>query len=161
LGDVIKRLKDYLARNPYPHTLILHIGTCNIFKEKQHVIRGLIEDVLGSVRELLPYTRVIWSDILLRTKYKGETNEGAGKSTVINLNKSALKVCKGMVNAHVIRSYQAFNHKDDSLYDEGGLHLSPEGNQAFRELLGKALVFFNAHPENKVYTAAPAGYGPR
>ena len=159
LDDVIVRLKSYLSKYPYPNTLVLHIGTCDLFSEKQHILRNKIENLLRSVRELLPNTRIIWSDILLRTKYKGEFRKGGGKSTVINLNKRALKVCKSIGNAHVIRNYRVFNQNEGhNLYDAGGLHLNPEGNRVFRESLGKALIFLNAHPWNTAYTSVPAGF---
>ena len=140
------KINRFLRNNPFPTTVILHVGTCYILKDTTTNIRGRVEENLKVIRNLLPDTRIIWSDILPRQFYQNEATPKAGKKCTININKEAHKICRSLGNAHVIKTSRVFNPKNSALFKFDGLHLSPHGNECFRKLLGDALVYFNLNP---------------
>ena len=93
-AGVVNRLIRLLQKNPFPTTIILHLGTNNIFKGSQkEILKRLRENLLG-IRKLLPNIRLIWSDVLVRVGYSEEQNAGAGKKVMRHINKAAHK-CAG------------------------------------------------------------------
>ena len=144
LGPMISR---HLKMEPVPQTLIIHLGTNDLFDTPVREIRGRMEEGLRSIRNLLPSTRIIWSDILLRLFYYGEIRPGVGKKNVCALNKFAHRLCKQMGNASAITNSHIINPFHHSLYWRDGLHLSTSGNQAFCENLYGGLAFFAQNPE--------------
>ena len=133
IAGLKNRLNRMLIRNEYPTTILLHLGTCGIFKAKTTEIRGRIYENLKDIRNLLPRSRIIWSDILPRQKYDGEWTPMAGKKCTISLNKKARNI---------------FHPTDSSVFANDGLHLSALGCERLRDHWANALVlFFNANPE--------------
>ncbi len=151
LVGVGSRLRRYLNRNPFPTTIIVHLGSNDVFALGQNlgVTRSRMAETLMTIRNILPDTRIIWSDILLRQIYKREQRPGAGKRCTRNLNKYARKLCKDMEGAHVVKHSHLIQSQDPQpdIYYRDGIHLGDFGNLMFRQNLSNALVFFNAHPE--------------
>ena len=58
------KLHFHLRRFPYPTTLIIHLGCNDIFKSHLGDIRSRIKLDLKTIRNILPNTRIIWSDVL-------------------------------------------------------------------------------------------------
>ena len=140
LTNIISRYLSY--KIPYPTTIIFHLGACDLFRSHQGDIRTRVKNNLEAVRNLLPNTRLIWSDILPRREYRDEENKGAGKKVTTNINRFAHKICKQLGNAHVIK-HPSITPDKASLYCEDKLHLSDTGSERFRQDLADALVFFN------------------
>ncbi len=157
LGDVINMIHEDMYHNPYPTNLIIHMGTNDIFKKSTAEIRKELEEVLLTIRELLPFTTIIWSDILPRLSYSEEKNEGAGKNSTININKRAHKVCRQMLhgNTHVIKHSQVFNPRyrnvDGPVFRYDSTHLSPKGYDLFRKTVQNAMAYFSQNPEGFEY----------
>ena len=61
-----------MHQNPYPTHIIVHVGTNNIFKESISQIRKELLKALNNIRQLLPLSTIIWSDILPRLAYNEE-----------------------------------------------------------------------------------------
>jgi lysophospholipase L1-like esterase len=146
ISGLRNRLSRMLHKYEYPTTIILHLGTNDIFNANLGVIRARIKSNLQDVRNLLPNTRVIWSDILPRRKYKLERKEGAGKKCTIDLNKYAHQICDEIRNACVIRSSHIFNPLVKELFHDD-VHLSDVGAAHFKLHLSNALSSFNRYPE--------------
>ena len=108
-----------------------------------------MEETLRSIQGLLPGTRVIWSDILIRQRYEGEVKRGAGKRSTLSLNKYARKLCFAIENACVIKHSHLINplHAQQDIYFKDGVHLGELGKLTFRQNLSNALSYFNAHPD--------------
>ncbi|XP_072051004.1 uncharacterized protein [Amphiura filiformis] len=79
-GDVVNRVARLMYKNPFPTTVILHIGTNDILKRPTWEIRNKVLECLEGLRALLPSARLIWSDILIRLGYPDEMKEGAGRN---------------------------------------------------------------------------------
>ena len=140
-------VKSSLSLYPFPTTLIVHAGTCDLFSVPLFDVRQRILDTLTTLRNMLPNTRIIWSDVLQRRYYHREDEPGCGKSCLITINKFAFKVCKSIGNACVARHYKVIFPADRSLYHRDGLHLSDKGSAVFRNSLQRALLYFNEFPE--------------
>jgi lysophospholipase L1-like esterase len=142
------RVFNTLDRNPRPSTIIIHIGTNDIFSSPLGYIRKRIRENITDLRNMLPDARLIWSSILPRLFYYGETSQGAGERVRIKLNLFAQKLCRELVGMHIIKhdsSFPAFNH---ALYRHDGIHLSEQGNIRFQRNMENALVFFNLNPDD-------------
>ena len=151
---LVKRLLRYqsLLGNSWPTTIILHVGTCELFRNKLGDIRRRLRETLLGFRELCPQSRIIWSDILPRRFYEEEFEEGCGKRSTITLNKYAHQVIrKELTNSCYIRHSHIFNPAKVALFAPDGLHLSDEGKVALQKNLSEGLVFFNANPGADCY----------
>ena len=105
-SELLEKIQKLLYKEPYPTTLIIHIGTNDIFKYKTGDIKQVIKANLLSLRKLLPNSKLIWSDIIARLAYHREKVKGAGAKVTRNLNKCARQVCRRKLdNAHVITHY--------------------------------------------------------
>ena len=135
-----------LKRSPVPNIVVIHLGTNDLFSIPVKEIRGRLEEGLLGLREMLPHTCIIWSDILLRLFYYGEHQPGVGRRNVAALNKYAHRVCKRLGNAHAIRHSHIINPSRQTAYWRDGLHLSPMGNKLFCCNILTALSFFATHP---------------
>ncbi len=91
------RISKRMYRNRFPTTIILHVGTNDIFHDTRKAIVKRVEQNLKDVRAILPFTRIIWSDVIVRLAYAEEKKKGAGKDTARAMNKRAHKVCREMI----------------------------------------------------------------
>ena len=145
IANMAKRVEDYLQKNDFPTTIIIALGSNDIFRSPVgHVKLQLIQE-LKSIRNLLPHTRLIWSDILPRVKYENELKKGAGKRFTIDLNKNARGALREFSNTHVIRNAHIFKPQEHALFCDD-IHLSDVGKDTFRTHLSDALLFFNHCP---------------
>ena len=150
-GAGIGRLRDmvlrHLSRRRNPTTLIIHLGTNDIFFNSLSAIRYRIEENVRCVRKLLPQTRLIWSDILPRAFYLKESQQskGAGKRCTINLNEYAHKLCTRIPNMRYIK-HRNFSQSDRTLFYWDSVHLSDKGHQRLLDNWSNGLVFLNANP---------------
>lgn len=151
LSALTSILHRHISRHPVPRTVIVHLGTNDLFSIPLKDIRNSIEGGLNGIRHLLPNTSIIWSDILLRLFYYGEQKQGVGKKCVLSLNKFADKLCSNLGNAHAIVHSHNINPPQHSLYYRDGLHLSSTGNVLLQENLHNALAFFALYPEALLY----------
>ena len=158
IAGVVDRLSQCVQTRPFPSTLVLHLGTNDIFESPIHEIRKHINLALKSVRNLFPRTRLIWSFILPRSYYHGELRKGAGDGCARNINNHARSVCSEMPNTHVISHKEVLPKHVSKLYRFDGLHLSPRGISIFRSHLEQALTFFNANPGEFQYPRQCGGF---
>ena len=145
-AGVTNRLRRYLTRHEYPHTLILHLGSNDIFRSDLGDIRARVASNIMAIRQMLPETRIIWPDILQRVAYRNERGRGAGHRSTRNINSYARRILSGMENCHVIRHAGSINATHQHLYHNDGIHLSDQGKVRFRSNLSEVLLFFNNKP---------------
>ena len=76
-------------------------------------IRQRVKESLEAIRNILPNTRLIWSDILLRAKYtciKAKLKEGQANAACLGFEYMyARKILREMQNAHVIKHSHLIN----------------------------------------------------
>ena len=158
---LVHRISKMMYRSRYPTTIILHVGTNDIFYDKRGDLVKRVEENLVGLRQLLPQTRIIWSDIIVRLAYSQEKKKGAGKDTARAMNKRAHKVCRKKIgNAHVIVHSDilspALRNIDSPVYQYDGTHPSDYGLLHFRQKLANALLYFNANPTAFCYPPGSA-----
>ena len=159
LLHLISRVRWLLGHNQFPTTIVVHMGTNDIFKASLGEIRASITENLKTIRQLLPFVRIIWSDILFRLGYSLQKKKGAGVRSTKNLNQHAHKVCREMLggNAHVIRYSEVFhpslNNVDDNgpIYGYDCTHPTERGLLIIRQQIANALVVFNNQPRTFAY----------
>lgn len=145
-AGVTNRLRRYLVRHEAPDTLVVHLGSNDIFRSDLGDIRARVATNISAIRELLPEVRVIWSDVLQRRVYRGERSRGAGNRSTRNVNSYARRLLASMNNCHVIRHANNIRASSEELYRHDGIHLSDRGQEVFRENLSNGLVYFNNNP---------------
>ena len=156
ISSLVASIRSELKRSPVPNIIIIHLGTNDLFSTPVKEIRTWIEEGLKALRHMLPATRIVWSDILLRLFYYGEERPGVGKRNVSALNKFAHKVCKKLGRAHAIVHAHNINPCSHSAYWRDGLHLSKEGNRLFCRNIFDAVSFFATHPSTLLYPPPPS-----
>ena len=153
-SDVVSTLVYCLSKKSYPTTIIIHTGTNNILNKRtnKYILRQIIPAMLLSIRNILPLTRIIWSDILPRMSY-GEENpgSGAGKRVANFINNQAQKAIHSMGNACFISHKDLFSPPTYRLFRGDGLHLNDAGLIVFRMSFSEALCYFNSHPGAKAF----------
>ena len=155
---VINRLTRLLHRQPFPTSLIMHLGTNDIFYATKFEIKDNVESNLEGIRRLLPNTRLIWSDILVRLQYSQEKRNGAGKRNSKSVNKKAHKVMKEslggdnkvVVHSHIFQSGRKY-YQGAKLYEYDSTHPTEWGLECLRRNWSSALVHFNQNPVEFVY----------
>ena len=71
IAGLDNRMRSYLYRwrVPYPSTIVLHVGCNDLFRSNLGDIRSRIKENLLAIRNTLPQTTIIWSDVLPRHAY--------------------------------------------------------------------------------------------
>ena len=151
LIELIPMLNRHLKTMPAPRTLVIHLGTNDLFSTPVMELRCKIKECLCTIQEMLPTTRIAWSDILYRLFYYGETKKGVGKKNLRALNKFAHMICRQIGKASAIIHAHNIKASDQSLFWCDGLHLSAVGNTKFCENLHNALAFFSLYPDAHSY----------
>ena len=161
---LVNRVLFLMRKRPFPTTLIIHVGTNDILSSPTWDIRQRVFDNLTGLREILPNTRIIWSDIILRLGYAEEVNRGAGKKCMRNINKYAHMIIKKEMggNAHIVVHSGNFtsnrrNENGRPIYQYDCVHPSPFGLLVFKQTLSNALVHFNNRPQSVVYPPGALG----
>ena len=156
-AGLVNRLTRLLRREPFPTTVILHLGTNDIFKSSTWEINKRVRENLEGIRRLLPNTRMIWSDIIIRLEYADERVARAGKDNMRNINKRAHSFLRKLDgdNKVVVHSgiFQSGRHHLDNhaLFEYDCTHPTDWGLHCFRENLSNALIYFNQNPASFEY----------
>ncbi len=154
LQGLCHRIMGHIGQNRFPTTIVIALGTNNIFRDPLGKIIHTLKSELKAVRRLLPHTRLIWSDVLPRREYVGERKKNAGKRCTVDINKNGREVLQKWGNTHAIWQSHIFNPKREELFFDK-VHLSDEGKQAFIDHLERALVYFNTFPSRFEFPPHP------
>jgi lysophospholipase L1-like esterase len=155
LSGLCYMLSSYLRRRQAPTTIVIHVGTNDLFHDMLSGVRANVVEVLSAVRKLFPDSRIIWSDILYRAFYLNEASPRAGKRSTNNINKYAHQVCRRLPNTCFIKHSHIFANTDHTLFVYDGVHLSYKGKQFLLDNWAQALLFFNAVPGAKGFPPQP------
>lgn len=118
-------LVDMLHRLPGPDLLILHIGSNDILNVTACQLRHDIINLLQMLREMLPGTVIIFSEILPRLWYFGARDQNA----VDKARKNIARYIRNHVSSIGIQilSHPAIDRHNFSLFRRDGVHLSDCG----------------------------------
>ncbi|KAJ8305890.1 LOW QUALITY PROTEIN: hypothetical protein KUTeg_016435 [Tegillarca granosa] len=113
-----------------PSYLILHCSGNAIGQFSKSI--ALIHRILKTIRTLftiLPYKKIVWSQIVPRLSWTGEINHASANKVRLRINRIISKyvICNG---GFYVR-YPELIEKNVSLFDQGGVHLTSLENDLF------------------------------
>ncbi|XP_072014794.1 uncharacterized protein [Amphiura filiformis] len=151
IADVTGMLTKQLSIHPAPHTVIIHVGGNDIFKSTRESMHHGIERLLQETRKILPKARIMWSNILPRLLWYGESRQGSGASLMKSLNKHACNVCRKLKGDNGIIEYFESRFLQEKVnFTVDGAHLSARGFEQYRREMNQAIMTKNSHI-NKAY----------
>ena len=156
-GLKIEGLLDLLNRclknQPSPTTIMLHVGTNDLFNVPLNCIRIKLEETFTDIRTLHPNSQIVWSNIIKRPYEVEGVSWNTSKNVVRNINRFAQILCMRTPNTCIIKNGKDLRCADHSLFLRGqvGGHLTEKGNQILLRIWDDALVYFNNHPESKCF----------
>ena len=151
ISDLRWMMNTYLNRRRVPTTIIIHIASNDIFEDKTSAIVSRATESLKALRQLYPDTRLIWSDIVDRAFFLGESSPGAGVRATKIVNRGMHRACLRIDNTYFIGHSRYICAAEHALYRRDGIHLSEEGSQILVLNWENALCYFNENPDSYGY----------
>lgn len=134
------KLKTLLKVADKPEFAIVHCGGNDIGKVPCKMLRKHVQVVFDLFCELMPETKVIWSEVLPRSSWRYSSDNEAMERARKRLNSFAgkLAITRGgayLRHTQLCRDWHTFECSD-------GVHLSNEGNVVFLNQIKKGIVQF-------------------
>ena len=148
---LLDRVRGLLRSEPLPHTIVVHVGSNDIFAMSKKELCEAVELLLKRLRRMLPGCRLIWSQVLPRLFWYGERVPGAGEKVRKEVNRCAYATCKALSGDNRVIFHHGINGRDHSLFERrDGIHLSSKGFWVFRDQIRGAIRYFNAAPKSLI-----------
>jgi lysophospholipase L1-like esterase len=135
LDGVYKIVNNFLAHNPEPSTIVLHVGANDILALTSASWREALQELVLFLKARAPRATLVWSDMLQRNKWRSN-DERAGEKTRKHLQVFARKIIfqeKGEVVRHDHIS------REEHLAGDG-VHLNTAGQEIFLMDLALRLI---------------------
>lgn len=151
--DFASTVEKEIKLLPPPSYLIIQLGSNDLGKGKSC---GLIVDIkrdIGRIRLLLPNTRIIWSEILMRRYW--HVAKGDGK-IIEKIRKRVNCAVNNFIKneGHYVIKHPNIRASEIELYRFDGTHLSDIGNDIYLNNLQGALETFVTSPNTKSFPVA-------
>ena len=145
---LMQQVRTMLKFEDPPNFMILHVAGNDIGDMKVGNLRNYIKRVLKWVAQMLPGTRLIWSQILPRINWRFSNNSVAMEKCRYRLNNATA--------AFIIRNGGYYIRYPDIRPDEiciatDGVHLTNLGNQIFLNTLQGAIEHFVTYPQSQTF----------
>ena len=156
MKDIKNKLLTLLKVENSPDIIILHCGGNDIGNIKSYVLRNQLFSVLQFLSRNFPQTRIVWSQILPRLRYRNEGNHLALEKVRKRIN--------SYMAALVIRAggfyikYPEIDEKNAGFFKTDNVHLNQLGNQVFLYRIQQALQRFAS--SNFVVSPQMGKFGP-
>ncbi|XP_065944776.1 uncharacterized protein [Magallana gigas] len=137
---LLPKIRQMLRYEDPPHFLVLHCGGNDIGQIKSSELREKMEQSLDALSPLLPRTKIIWSQILPRLKWRNARDNNALNKTRVRVN--SFVATKLLAHQGGYIRYQKITPSDKSLFKGDGVHLPEKGNEIFLKTLTKAFKRF-------------------
>ena len=138
-----------------PTSIIIHLGGNDLVTVTQSRMIKRMKKDLRYISSVYPSARLIWSDILPRTSWRGVVNTPEKLKTLDNKRKRINRAGR-QITRTLPHGYSIIHELDSStsgLFKTDGVHLTLIGNAIFLNTFEEALVAFSSHPDNRVYNA--------
>lgn len=134
-----KHINSMLLQESSPHFLLIHVGANDLGNLSLLDLRHNLDEILQCVQTDLPSTRIIWSQMLPRLKWRYSQDKKAmqkGRYRVNNKISSLVLKSGGYYLRHpgILRVPKFF--------DDDGVHLSEFAQSVFLLQIQKGLQFF-------------------
>lgn len=133
LARGLRKLKTLLKVEGPPEILIIHLGGNDIGHSGLKLIKDAIVRLFNFITHKMPYTRIVWSQILPRAQCK-ELEKGRKR-----VNTVAVKLAKSRGGFYLGHPKITM---DPKLISQDGVHLTSEGNIQFFRDMKKGIPFF-------------------
>ena len=138
-----------------PTFVVLHVGTNDLISIDLVCFKHMLVDMVAQCRSLLPYSTLIWSDILPRHWYQGARSQSSVELKRKTVNKTARAIV--LAGGGKVIKHANINWASRSLFRDDYLHLDILGQFLFTNNLREALHFFYRFPGALVYQAESTG----
>ncbi|KAJ8313074.1 hypothetical protein KUTeg_010447 [Tegillarca granosa] len=140
-GDLIIQIKHLLTMIDPPKFLVLHCSGNDISSyEKSIELMHRICFTIKVLWHMLPNTKLIWSQILPRLKWRNERNHKAVNKSRVRINSYIAKFI--ISNGGLYIRYPEIIQSNVGMFDNNKVHLSQLGNDIFLYRLQQALQVF-------------------
>ncbi len=134
-----------------PRFVVLHMGTNDLISRDKVQLKHLLQCVISECKRLLPYSVIIWSDILPRHFYVGAWSQSSIESKRKSVNKTAHALV--WANGGKVIKHRNFHWSNQGLFRDDFVHLSVYGQFLFTGNLQNALHFFNRYTSEQTFEA--------
>ncbi|KAK3096202.1 hypothetical protein FSP39_024416 [Pinctada imbricata] len=140
LLNIKGRLRHLLSFEDPPIFLLLHCGANDVGSATLGYLQYRFKKILLEVNEILPNTKLVWSQLLPRIKWQVSHNNEAMEKCRNRLNRLAAKnILQG--GGYYIKHPDLFPFSS-SLYKTDGVHLNELGNNVFLNTIQSAFETF-------------------
>lgn len=137
LGQAKIKLRKMVEFEDKPDILILHCGGNDLGRICIGDLRCEMKSQLKDISQMLPKTKIIWSQILPRKTWRYSENNMAMERCRFRLNNSAATEAIRMGGGYI--KYPDIKLSEESLWSNDGVHLSAIGNELLLNTLQSAL----------------------
>lgn len=132
-------IKIMLKYEDPPEFLIVHVGTNDLGNMSLGDLRNKLQRILKLVAEDLPGTRLVWSQMLPRLKWRYSKNNKAMEKGRYRVNNA---VAKFILNSGGYYLRYPDIVRNEKLFNPDGVHLSCIGNNIFINTLQAGIEYF-------------------
>lgn len=123
-----------------PHILVLHCGGNDIGFGKSIALRKNIINTLKRLSKKLPETKIVWSQILPRFKWRPKIESDVLNKVRVRVNREAANYIIANKGGYV--KYPEISVENKGFFKEDGVHLTQLGNDIILFRLQEALQLF-------------------
>ena len=139
LKDLEVTIKNMMKYEDPPNFLLIHVAGNDVGNTRVGFLRNKLKDVLVKIQRLLPQTKLIWSQMLPRLKWRYSSNSDSMDRCRARLNSST--------GSYIIRKGGHYIKYPDILpnytfFKDDGVHLTELGNEIFLNTMQGALESF-------------------
>ncbi|XP_046337630.2 uncharacterized protein LOC124119225 [Haliotis rufescens] len=133
-------LQQKLRRSPPPAWLLLHFGGNDLGDVPTTVLLQMVSRDLTKIHHMMPFTQVIWSDVLQRVTWRGIPDGRVMERKRKRFNRFGRKGVLDLGGR--VLEHNEINIADRGLFRQDGVHLSDIGNDIFVDSLQEGLELF-------------------
>ncbi|XP_048245294.1 uncharacterized protein LOC125376902 [Haliotis rufescens] len=133
-------LQQKLRRSPPPAWLLLHLGGNDLGDVPTTVLLQTVSRDLTKIHHMMPFTQVIWSDVLQRVTWRGIPDGRVMERKRKRFNRFGRKGVLDLGGS--VLGHNEINIADRGLFRQDGVHLSDIGNDIFVNSLQGGLELF-------------------
>lgn len=134
-----KFVRDTLVIEDPPQFMVIHCGANNVGQDKSHDLISDMKSIIDHFFTSLPLTKIVWSQMLPRLKFRFGKNQKALEQVLVNVNSKMASYV--LDNGGYYIKYPEISHRDPGLFSDG-VHLSDIGKDIMLHRLQQGLYTF-------------------
>ena len=139
LKTLQRRINHIANLEDAPSVIVIHCGGNDIGKTKTQKLLVNVQEVHKFLSLKFPSTKLVWSELLPRIKWRYSNNIRAMETTRARINRQGMRC---FLNVGGAIYHPQFKNKDEYLFKVDGVHLSKEGNEIFCQNIKSGLQQF-------------------